>query len=525
MGFTDKDDKSEIRSTELATSKSLAGWFLPEPLLIFGDGKTHIDPKAGLALYGPLKVGAASRTTPLSIQVGVIGSGETIDLTNRWIERLRNKIENSNEKPFQYPPFPGFNAVFNCELITNTQFNEMVPNLEIERIKDLTDFESRVERGVKLFSDALTNVAERIPRPNMLICALPQTVVDYCVVKAKGLKRRKPKMPKSQRELIDKIKRYKEVGQTFLEGFSEEFEKMLESFPETTDFWRMLKAHAMQVNIPTQIVWPSTLRNNEPSRQDDASTAWNFSVATYYKGSGFPWTMTDMKPGTCYIGISFFRDLVDSSNKMRTALAQIFTHTGEGLVLRGDRFAWDIALDKSPHLDEQGAEKLMRRAIELYNRHVNQPPVRVVVHKTSRYWKEELAGLKKAIEGIHSYDFVAFGKRNIRFLRYGKYPPLRGTVIQISDRNYLLYTRGYIPYLKTYPGARAPWPLEIIEHMGDSSIDIVCTEILALTKMNWNSAEFSLANPITIEFSERVGNVMASLPQDVTPKHEYLYYM
>src|SRR5439155_16747698 len=105
------------------------------------------------------------------------------------------------------------------------------------------------------------------------------------------------------------------------------------------------------------------------------------------------------------------------------------------------------------------------------------------------------------------------------------FPPLRGTVIQTGERSYLLYTRGYIPYLRTYPGARVPWPLAILEHFGTSPATTVLSEIVALSKMNWNSAEFSIARPITLLFSERVGHVMASLPEDVTPRHEYLFYM
>jgi hypothetical protein len=41
--------------------------------------------------------------------------------------------------------------------------------------------------------------------------------------------------------------------------------------------------------------------------------------------------------------------------------------------------------------------------------------------------------------------------------------------------------------------------------------------------MNWNGAEFSIASPITLLFSERVGEVMASLSEDAPVRHEYLF--
>ncbi len=49
-------------------------------------------------------------------------------------------------------------------------------------------------------------------------------------------------------------------------------------------------------------------------------------------------------------------------------------------------------------------------------------------------------------------------------------------------------------------------------------------EILALSKMNWNSADFSLAQPITLFFSRRVGEVMAYVDDDDL-RHEYKFYM
>lgn len=211
-------------------------------------------------------------------------------------------------------------------------------------------------------------------------------------------------------------------------------------------------------------------------------------------------------------------------NGMRTSLAQIFTYTGEGLVLRGDEFEWDSEKDRSPHLSEKDASGLLKKVISLYTRQMNQPSTRVVIHKSSRYWPEEKKGFETALEGITYHDLVAIETRGIRFFRYGQYPPLRGTVVKLSSKNYILYTKGYIPYLRTYPSPHIPVPLEILEHYGDSPQETVLAEILSLSKMNWNSADFGLAT-ITLLFSKKVGDVMTSLPKDIVPQHEYRYYM
>lgn len=519
-------ESQENKFVNLQSKKKFQGWYIPEPLLVFGDGKTHIDPKVGLTLYGPLRTDTGV-TTPTSISVGIVGTGETIMQTKRFLQNLMKKIPSSNNNPFQHPPFPGFNEAFSCILNMSDSLNETITNSDVQRAIEQQTFEKRVESAVKLFLDKIENISERVPKPNVVVCALPQQIIDSCTVKRTAIGivkiRKKPK-----NDLVDTLKDHLKKGQTFLDNFKPEALKIIEKDVEVSNFWRALKAGAMTFGMPTQIVWPSTTQFNpeqKQERQDPATIAWNFSVALHYKGSGFPWTMTRMKIGTCYVGITFFRDLTDEENRMRTSMAQVFTYTGEGLIIRGDRFEWDTREDRSPHLNEKGAEELLKKAIELYTQRIGQPPLRVVVHKSSKYWEDEKRGFEKALKETKMYDLVAFGRRDMRFFRYGQFPPLRGTVIQLSKTNYLLYTRGFTPYLRTYPGARVPLPLDILEHYGDSSADVILTEILALSKMNWNSAEFSLASPITLLFSKKVGEVMASLPESVNPRHEYLYYM
>ncbi len=107
----------------------------------------------------------------------------------------------------------------------------------------------------------------------------------------------------------------------------------------------------------------------------------------------------------------------------------------------------------------------------------------------------------------------------------GIYPPLRGTVVELGQDKYLIYTKGWVSFYGTYPGLRVPAPLEIVEHYGDSDRKKLCKEILALTKMNWNSADFSIREPITLAYAREVGQILAYVPEEVIPRPEYLYYM
>jgi hypothetical protein len=147
---------------------------------------------------------------------------------------------------------------------------------------------------------------------------------------------------------------------------------------------------------------------------------------------------------------------------MRTRIcrrvAQVFG-AGEGLVLKGRRAIIDKQRDRKPHLDEIAAEQLLTQAVDLYSRQTKTSPRRVVIHKTSKYWPEELRGFKKALGSVNLYDFLTLETIGTRFMRVGKKPPLRGTVVMLPPRNDLIYTLGYISYFRDYPGMRTPRPL------------------------------------------------------------------
>ncbi len=201
-----------------------------------------------------------------------------------------------------------------------------------------------------------------------------------------------------------------------------------------------------------------------------------------------------------------------------------FTVSGDSLVLKGEKAEIDKE-DRQPHLNENDAKKLLKDAIKTYEEHVGHKPTRVVVHKTSRYTPEEISGFENAVNDAE-LTLVAFGNRvsGIRAFRIGAYPPIRGTFIRFNDLS-LLYTTGYVPYLGTYPGPKIPTPLEILEVHGDEDIIRVAKEILALTKLNWNSTKFFSRDPITIKFAREVGKILSELPEKYPIHPHYRFYM
>jgi hypothetical protein len=282
-----------------------------------------------------------------------------------------------------------------------------------------------------------------------------------------------------------------------------------------------------RLRLPTQLLREATSGGRDetpPSR-----IAWNFFTGMYCKAGGYPWGPHGLTQGTCYVGVGFYRPLGSRFPTMQTSLVQAFDEHGEGLVLRGHDFDWDPDKtgSRSPHLSADDAARLMGRVLDQYERHMHQTPARVVVHKTSRFWPDERDGFRAAIESrARRYDLLALEAQSaVRLITTSKYPPLRGTRFTIGDLDYL-YTTGYIAALGEFHGMHVPAPLQIADHVGqDTPREALLKEVLALTKLNWNSAAVGGLLPVTIKFSRLVGPIMREIPRDREPLPQFKFYI
>jgi hypothetical protein len=264
-------------------------------------------------------------------------------------------------------------------------------------------------------------------------------------------------------------------------------------------------------------------------KEHPSEIAWNFFTGLYFKAGGFPWGPIGLTPGTCYIGIGFYRPLGSNLRTMQTSLVQAFDEHGDGLVLRGHDFTWDPDKEgtKSPHLTEEQANALIELVLKRYQEEMRQTPQRIVVHKTSRFWPAERKGFKEALQNrVSRYDLVALTPQSaVRLLTTNLYPPLRGTHFSVGDLDYL-YTTGYIAELGQFRGAHVPSPLQIADHIGyDTPRDTLLREVLVLTKMNWNSSRLGGLLPITLRFSRLVADIMREIPPDREPLANFKFYM
>jgi hypothetical protein len=472
---------------------------LDEPQLEFGDG-THICPKAGIAEHSVYDIRLKARRE--RILIGGIGTSEGLQNLSTYIGACRDEIPTkSNAKnPRLFAAFCGFNRNlgFHCEFQHEDEITRRIRNTEIEQIVDIGNWNERVTQSVELYYRHVKFLSQnRVV--DVIVCVIPNRLYDRIAVEERSL-----------------------VEEDIDEKENDDSDKL------EMNFRRALKARCMHLGKPLQLVRDLSLEFNSKGQQDDATKAWNFCTALYYKANKtVPWRLVPNpnRPSALFVGIGFFRSR--DRETVNTSLAQVFDELGNGVILRGTPVEIDKK-DRKPYLSNDQAYELLTRALYEYDVAMESSPSRVVIHKTSKFRDPEINGFVGALKEskVGTMDFVTILNTDLRAFRGKMYPPLRGTLLELERERLLLYTRGSVPYFGTYPGMYIPQPLEIRIARCDESPENLCREILALTKMNWNNTQFDGKYPITIQCSRQVGKIMKYLgPEDDEPQISYSFYM
>jgi hypothetical protein len=501
---------------------------LDEPDLIFGGRREEKDPRLGLRQFGPYYSEDEGRPSPSLVRVGIVGTGVTLTLAEEVLKALGNPIPSEHFNKWAHPDYDGFSLEnqVRCKFVTADAWNASIPSQDIQRIIQIRNPNERIASAVRLFIFKLEQIAAEESPPDVVIFALPQPIVDYCGISEFTRGAKKPRFTPRERLIAE----LKEKNQRFLEDWGLEISEHSAPREERDyDFRNAIKGKVMPIGIPVQILKEETGRKFlDGSGESDgslirASFAWNFSTGLYYKAKGKPWRLARLAQGTCYVGVSFYRDLRSPRLDLQTSMAQIFTHSGDGFVLRGDEVIVEPG-SKEAHLSRKQAQDLLTSTLAIYSQKASALPSRVVIHKTSRFSVAEREGFLDALKSL-PYDFVTISNQApLKLLRMGAYPVLRGTVVRLSDAEFCLYTSGYVSRLRTYPGRRVPGPLFVI-HEGSSQPRIIANEILGLTKLNWNTTTFATRMPITLEFAHQVGKVLSELERGAPLQDHYRFYM
>jgi hypothetical protein len=488
------------------------------PLLEFGGPGMFTDPRIGLREGGPfdLRFGAARSG---QIKVGLVGDPASVTLAQAWLDRVRGTLA-AVTGAGGYPHFPGFEAVFRAKLVTDDRWTIAFdqPASSVEKALEERNPVRRFETVLELYHDAIRRLARlETTKPDVVICCLSDEVLNECSTVTRTLT---PEERRAARELR-KRQASTQLDMFDFAGVEEQPEDLL-----NRDFRRALKARAMIETMPVQIV-TSDLLLDDRANQEPAARAWNSSVGLYYKAGGIPWRMKLDGPETCFVGISFHHVKTRERHLVKSSIAQAFSSQGEGFALRGGDVEYDEKQGRNVHLTEDQAHQLGVDVLAEYRDRVGGIPLRVVLHKTSNYSDAERSGFRRALAEVPVVELINIMPTSFRLVRFGSYPPNRGTLCTVNEDRSYLFTTGYMPELKTYPGPHIPSPVQLA---GDTpgDIDQVARDILGLARMNWNTASITGGMPVTLFFARRVGGIMAefgAIDKDARPPTSFRYYM
>ncbi len=498
---------------------------LDEPLLEFGNGQQVVDPHAGLTLFGPFD--ATRPGQPTQIAYGVIGPPEGLTAFAQFSACLAQPIVSvafgppgaTNKDRLLWPPFPGFRAAFSCDWPSAAVFARELNRSALLAAARHKDQHQRAYEVVNMYLDAVRVAADRDDAPAVIICVVPDEVYVNCrplsrVKDGTGAATTK-KQRIARRESADLFDAYAP-----------------DQYDYSVDFRRQLKARAMQYNIPIQVVRESTLRLVEPARAERGLTklsdrAWNLATAFYYKAGRRPWRIAGARPGVCYVGLAFRQAEGDGDPRYACCAAQMFLQNGDGVVFQGKYGPWYSPDDGSFHLDAGAAEQLLKGVLDAYAEQGGGPLTEIFLHSRSHISQIEMEGYRRAAP--HGVALVGIRVRRssdpVRLYRAGAWPVLRGTLWVTGRRGANLWASGFKPAVLTYDGWEVPKPLQIkIEH-GDADIRQVARDILALTKLNYNACKIGDAEPVTVGFSDAVGEILIGNPTVTVRKNAFKFYI
>ncbi len=492
-----------------------------EPLLEFRYGQKLEDPHDGLYLFGPYSADKPSH--PEKIKYALIGTKRGINLFKNWTEHVMNapQIEESSKLRL-WPPFPGFKEAFSCEFPNTPSW---IHNIDENKLLEASRYKNEYERTYRvanMFIEAFDILEKKDESFDIAIIVVPDEIYMNCRPESRV------KESWGYRPPMKNMKSFKK-GQTTLE---DDFENRrwytTEKYNLSVDFRRQIKSRIIKYNIPIQIIRESTLSLQDRGDEKRGVTplsdrAWNLSTAIFYKSGGKPWKLASARDGVSYIGISF--KIINE--KTACCTAQMFLDSGDGIVFLGEEGPWYSPERKQFELSREAAKRLLSGTLETYSKLGGETLKEIFIHSHSSLNKEAFLGFRDACPKNVKLIGVVVRKEkyDIRLYRLGKMPVLRGSFLKIDDKTGYLWASGFKPRIDTYDGWEVPIPLKIFVQYGEAPIEQVAKDILALTKLNYNACKLGDSEPVTIKFSDAVGEILISNPGVKERRSQFKFYI
>ncbi|HPS31187.1 MAG TPA: SIR2 family protein [bacterium] len=461
-----------------------------EPLIYFhhqDETKKSIHPINGLKLLGPLEESFGSNGVTSKINLAVIAPDTGFERVRMHLESLLNPVSPTTEKEY-LKDYPGFDAVFKKHLIIPNSINsELVVTINSQEIRQYSAIQF-----YELIKSKIDNLSVKNTEIDCVVVYIPNNWKNF----------RELKNEKTYFDLHDSLKLY-----------------------------------AVKKGLRLQFIEDKSI-----NYKDQAKVKWWLSLGIYVKSNGTPWKVKTDNTETAFVGLGYaIRQ--NARDKVVLGSSQIFDGNGNGLRFLLQPIEKPLIIGKNPFMSKDDAFRLITNIRNTY--HKIDPIIglkKLVLHKTTHYTRDEIDGICNALEGIDNIELLQIQQfSNWRAIKLKKiqttgkhefdgYPIERGTIIQIDEFSFLLWTHGVVENQelngKYYQGKRGiPAPLLIKRFRGIDPIETVANDILKLTKMNWNGAELYKILPVTIDFSRRLSVMGKQLEELGNKPYDFRYFI
>ena len=496
---------------------------LNEPKLRFGHDQTMEDPRNGLFLFGPL----INNRKPSSMRVGVIGTPRGLSQYREWVRRITAFVPAERPDVAHHVAFPGFEAVFRTQWPIEPVLEIAVSASDISKKLRLSDRHVSIFETVSLFEDP---IRKRIRSDDVQVDLWFVIIPEEVYVFGRPLSRVSAAERIEVRTRLNArlAKRFRSQPSLFAEDMS-----AAEVYRYDLDFHHQLKARLLDVPAVVQVVRETSISDpvaGELPRarrlQDRATVAWNITTTSFFKAGGRPWKLADMRPGVCYVGIVFKKLDDDEQGESACCGAQLFLDSGDGLVFKGAIGDWYSRASKEFHVTRETARDLLKAVVEGYWTEFADYPRELFIHAKTRFSAQEWAGFVDAAPPGTKVIGVKINRSGeAKIYRPNATPVIRGTYLRVDDRRAYLWTSGYVPYLETYAGREVPNPLLVEVSHGEACIETVLSDVLSLTKVNFNACIYGDGVPVTLRFADAVGEILTARPEFQLPPLPFRHYI
>lgn len=471
---------------------------LKEPNLIFSAKNKHQKqlephPMKGLVNYNPYET-RVNQFLNKEIEMSVLCVNEYSQKFYGFLNKLNTEIQVNNPKEKYLIDYKGFEETYLVKL--------NIPNINSNDWKNIDDID--LSRDVKVVSEEIKSIicteilkisASRTQK--IIVIFIPEEWLKYT-------------------------------------SYSTEFESF--------DLHDYIKAFCAEKGLTSQFITEKTILD----RNQECQIVWWLSLSFYAKSFRTPWLVENSTKDTAFAGIGYSIDKYNKDSHIVLGCSHLYTSNGEGLKyklskLSNDKIQWR---QKKPHLSYDDAYDFGRSIINLFYESMNELPKRVVIHKRTFFTKDEKDGICDSLlenANIQNIDLIEINfEEDIKYvsskIKNGKteidgFSVARGTCIQLSSKTALLWTHGIIPSVKNtsykfYPGGRyIPKPLKLVRHYGNSSLEQIATEILGLSKMNWNSLNMYSQLPATIFSSNEIAKIGRLISDNQNQEYDYRFFI